>query len=134
MAMMTYAQQLKHPNWQRRRLERLDIAGFRCENCDESTKTLHVHHREYVRGRMAWEYENDELEVLCESCHGEHHASEKALSRLLAGPDGAVVLGVIVGFAGQRMSGPDRAALLAVACSSGIVVGESIRREYGHGW
>jgi hypothetical protein len=70
---MTYAEQLKHPNWQRKRLERLEVARFECEDCGSGEKTLHVHHKQYVKGRMAWEYQNDELAVLCEDCHETEH-------------------------------------------------------------
>lgn len=69
----TYGEQLKHPKWQRARLERLDAAGWKCEKCGETEKTLHVHHERYVRGRMPWEYTHDELEVLCEDCHATEH-------------------------------------------------------------
>lgn len=73
MSRLTYGEQLKHPNWQRRRLERLQSAGWRCAECGDADSELHVHHERYIHGRMAWEYDDELLTVLCESCHSEHH-------------------------------------------------------------
>lgn len=53
MEKMTYRQQLLHPNWQRKRLEMLSSAEYRCCNCGDGQTTLHVHHKHYVKGRMA---------------------------------------------------------------------------------
>jgi hypothetical protein len=83
MAKMTYAEQLRHPHWQKRRLERLEAAMWGCENCGEDKVTLHVHHKHYVKGRMAWEYTDEELSVLCEVCHEQHHINEKILREIL---------------------------------------------------
>ena len=79
-AMITYAEHLKDPRWQRKRLERLQLAEFRCENCDDETKTLHVHHKFYRKGAMPWEYTDQELEVLCEDCHESIHQLRSRLN------------------------------------------------------
>lgn len=80
----SYADQLKHPNWQRKRLEILQAANFGCEKCGATEKTLHVHHKKYVKGRKAWEYSRDELASLCEDCHEREHSMKDALDTLLA--------------------------------------------------
>ncbi len=82
---MTYAEQLKHPNWQRRRLQMLEAAGFACSECGADSKTLHVHHRRYIKGRKAWEYEDRDLGVLCEVCHEATHKAREAVDAELAG-------------------------------------------------
>lgn len=84
VAKLTYAEQLKHPNWQRKRLEMLDAAGFECACCGDKETTLHVHHRQYIKGRMAWEYENTQLEVLCEACHKVEHQSLDGMKQLMS--------------------------------------------------
>jgi hypothetical protein len=94
---MTYGEQLRHPNWQRKRLERMQAANFECENCGDKETTLNVHHKRYVRGRKVWEYENWELEVLCENCHGHKHEGREIIDLMLCGtnvylPDIAVML------------------------------------------
>lgn len=81
---MTYAEQLKHPNWQRKRLEMLDAAGWECSNCGDKDCTLHVHHKLYIKGRKAWEYSHDELAVLCEVCHERTHVASAVLQQLLS--------------------------------------------------
>lgn len=77
---MNYLEQLKHPKWQRRRLEILQRADFRCESCNADDKTLHVHHKRYRAGAMAWEYGDDDLIALCEPCHQKQHGVQPAPS------------------------------------------------------
>lgn len=71
--LMTYAEKLKDPRWQERRLKILEAAGWKCsEPCCEfrnENPTLHVHHKVYIRGLDPWEYEDWALQVLCEKCH-----------------------------------------------------------------
>lgn len=81
---MNYAQQMKHPLWQRKRLEVLELADFQCSSCGTKEETLHVHHPVYRRGAMIWEYEADELQCLCDSCHKEAHAIDERLKKSLA--------------------------------------------------
>lgn len=81
---MTYREQLLHPNWQRKRLEMLESAGWECANCGTGEVTLHVHHRQYFKGRMAWEYGAEELDVLCERCHQAEHANLDLVRHILA--------------------------------------------------
>lgn len=83
MTKLSYADQLKHPNWQRKRLESLQAADFQCSECSDKETTLHVHHKRYVKGRMAWEYEQSELKVLCETCHKNTHTAQEKLEILL---------------------------------------------------
>lgn len=66
---MTYSQKLRDPRWQRKRLEILQRDNWRCTACASEEKTLHVHHRFYISGRMPWEYLNSALLTLCEDCH-----------------------------------------------------------------
>ncbi len=84
MGTMTYKEQLLHPNWQRKRLEVLSRADFHCECCRDDSNTLHVHHKHYVKGRMAWEYDLGELVALCKDCHAAEHEISAARSGLLA--------------------------------------------------
>lgn len=73
----------KHPQWQKRRLEVMQVSRFRCADCDSAEDTLNVHHISYVKGRKPWEYEDEELVCLCESCHqARHHVSDALKSEL----------------------------------------------------
>lgn len=99
MAKMTWFEQLKHPKWQKRRLEVLERFGWRCGECDADERTLHVHHKRYVKGRMAWEYEDHELEALCDECHKSEHEIRSDIDEiLLDGPIQAEAASLLAGF------------------------------------
>ncbi len=71
--MSDYAQKLKNPLWQKRRLEIMQKANFKCEVCSRETRTLHVHHIFYVSGRDPWDYPDAVLVCLCDQCHKVEH-------------------------------------------------------------
>ncbi len=68
-ARKSYAEQLKDPRWQKKRLEILERDGWECQRCTSTEKTLHVHHTYYERGKMAWDYDGEFLLTICEECH-----------------------------------------------------------------
>lgn len=111
MEKLTYPEQLKHPLWQRKRLEAMDAHGFVCRKCGSTDKTLHVHHKQYIKGRMAWEYEVDELSVLCEDCHSDEHDQQDLLKRLIDNARGcstpplAMAIGLLAGYYQGHHSG-----------------------------
>lgn len=78
-----FSDQYKHPKWQKKRLEALESAEFACQKCYDSESQLHVHHKQYIKGRKVWEYETSELAVLCEGCHQDAHRDKDLLSELL---------------------------------------------------
>lgn len=98
MAKMTFAEQIKHPNWQRKRLEVMEAAGFECENCGAHDVTLNVHHKQYVKGRLYWEYERHELACLCEDCHKSEHSTQDALKALLSEVETGEAFAFLAGF------------------------------------
>lgn len=98
MKKMTYAEQLKSPMWQRKRLQVLEMHNFSCENCGDSESTLHVHHKLYIKGRMAWDYNADQLASLCESCHQAEHAFRSELDELAAHVGSVTAAALLRGF------------------------------------
>lgn len=76
---MSYADLLKDPRWQRKRLEVLEAADWTCSHCAETSRTLHVHHMRYIGGKAPWEYDPADLAVLCDSCHELVHSMIKDL-------------------------------------------------------
>lgn len=72
--MSNYFEKLRDPRWQRKRLEAMELHGFECEICYDQESTLNVHHKAYIKGREPWEYEVDQLSVLCQSCHAAQHS------------------------------------------------------------
>ena len=69
MAKPTYWELLRHPNWQKKRLEVMQLARFACAECEATDQTLNVHHSYYEKGKAPWEYPIDSLHCLCENCH-----------------------------------------------------------------
>lgn len=64
----TYAEKLKDPRWQKKRLEILSRDNFTCKCCFNTDKTLHVHHKIY-ESNNPWETSSIHLITLCEDCH-----------------------------------------------------------------
>jgi hypothetical protein len=71
MKYKTYADKLKHPFWQKKRLEIMERDGFQCKKCGDTESPLHVHHLKYYDGNDPWDYQNKYLITLCEHCHDE---------------------------------------------------------------
>lgn len=98
--MKTYAEKLKDPRWQKKRLQVLEAAGWECVNCGSGTKTLHVHHGYYMRGREPWDYPDTALHCLCEDCHKRTTETRSAIDALLGSQllgEETFTLGVLVG-------------------------------------
>ena len=96
-----YRDQLRDPRWQKKRLEALEKAYWECENCGDKTTMLHVHHKRYVKGCMAWEYELDQLVVLCEPCHEGEHDDRLLIDKLIAEASPGmlqVIIGLCAGY------------------------------------
>lgn len=58
----------------------LDRDKFTCQKCQDSTSTLHVHHKAYLRDVDPWDHPNTLLLTLCETCHEEEGEMRKASS------------------------------------------------------
>lgn len=69
MAKRTYAEKLRDPRWQKKRLKILERDKFKCCRCKSSKKTLNVHHGYYEWGKDPWDYEDWTLSTVCEDCH-----------------------------------------------------------------
>lgn len=84
--MSDFWKKYKHPLWQEKRLRIMERDGFVCKICGGKDETLNVHHGYYERGKDPWDYDDDTMHTLCDSCHDENHAlildARKALARL----------------------------------------------------
>lgn len=78
---MKYSDQLQTPEWKEKRMQILKRDFFACTACG-SSKNLQVHHKQYNRGKMAWEVPNSYLTTLCQQCHTKEH-QEKPLSTFI---------------------------------------------------
>ena len=68
---MTYAEKLKDPRWQKKRLEIFNRDNWKCTKCGNDKITLAVHHESYSGN--PWEVSNDKLTTICEPCHKKEH-------------------------------------------------------------
>lgn len=80
MANQNYAEKLKDPRWQKKRLEIFERDSWTCRFCLNSDSPLTVHHLCYFPKREPWEYEDDFLLTLCEDCHSNDTLSWKPIS------------------------------------------------------
>ncbi len=64
---MTYAEKLKSPMWQKKRLEIFNRDNFKCCLCSDEKTELQVHHLKYTG--EPWDAPNEDLQTLCCDCH-----------------------------------------------------------------
>jgi hypothetical protein len=62
-----YADKLKDPRWQKKRLQVLERDNFTCKYCSDGKTELHVHHLKY--SGAPWDVDLSKLETVCKHCH-----------------------------------------------------------------
>lgn len=83
-----YGATLFDPRWKARRIEILERDGRKCKICNSSEK-LQVHHRQYHFSRSLnrfkdpWEYSNNLMVTLCQSCHQKGHRIYKVPTKYI---------------------------------------------------
>lgn len=84
---MTYAEKLRDPRWQKKRLEILQRDGWACQKCFDTQTELQVHHRRYLPKCEPWDVPNSALVTLCAPCHEDEKQfladAKRALSETL---------------------------------------------------
>ena len=68
----SYKDQLKDKRWKKLANKIRKRDNYTCQKCG-SHKHLQVHHKKYIKGRLAWEYDESNLVTLCSECHKEIH-------------------------------------------------------------
>lgn len=66
---MKYAEKLKDPRWQKKRLQILERDNWKCRACGTTEKTLHVHHIFYMQDTEPWDVHDGLLITFCKDCH-----------------------------------------------------------------
>lgn len=74
---MAYTDLLKKPQWQKKRLEVMNLHDWKCLQCGDTESMLTVHHKYYDKRLMPWEYPIEAYETLCYHCHNDWHNVEK---------------------------------------------------------
>jgi 5-methylcytosine-specific restriction endonuclease McrA len=64
-----YAELLKDPRWQRKRLEVFNRDNWACRRCGDTVSILHIHHNYYKADTDPWDYPDDAMITVCELCH-----------------------------------------------------------------
>jgi len=98
-------------DWQKYRKEVIELDGGVCVRCKRGPlqgTILQVHHKEYLPGKLPWEYPHDLCETLCKGCHAGEH-------------------GIIRPFAGWECIGHDDLGDLSGECE---LCGNSIRHVF----
>ena len=74
-----YQRLLRNPLWQKRRLDVLNAANWRCQDagCSNSEVPLEIHHCYYLYGKKPWDYPSDAFLALCEQCHEKRQQLER---------------------------------------------------------
>ena len=89
----TYANQLKDPRWQRKRLEVMERDNWQCRDTGVADESLQVHHCWYAKGGP-WETPSEYLLTLTEGAHRKRQELEsrakKALGMIMARTGGKV--------------------------------------------
>lgn len=76
---LTRDEQLRRPEWLRKRAYIIEKYGSQCQHCRKVTSFLQVHHRYYVGWRMLWQYPDWCLIPVCdEPCHRLVHERDVA--------------------------------------------------------
>lgn len=70
---LSYEKQLKTKEWKEKRRHIFETKGRKCSICGTTTEILQIHHVRYLSGRLAWEYKDKYLVVVCQHCHQKIH-------------------------------------------------------------
>ena len=65
--------------WKKFRDELIELDGYKCKECgrNRTEVVLQVHHKNYIKGRLPWEYPLKDCETLCKGCHSSRHGITK---------------------------------------------------------
>ena len=66
---MKYSDQIKHPKWQKKRLEIMSRDKWTCRVCGDMDNQLQVHHLYYLPNTLIWDYDDECCVTLCWECH-----------------------------------------------------------------
>ncbi len=81
--MSEYSEKLKHPKWQKKRLQILERDNYFCQSCGDDENQLHVHHIKYIFGKEIWDYKDELLITLCHNCHKSTSLLKKEIKEII---------------------------------------------------
>lgn len=72
------------PQWQKKRLEVMELANWKCECCTTESRQLHVHHITYSKDKRLWDYDNTNFKCVCDDCHEKMHRAIESFRSAIA--------------------------------------------------
>jgi 5-methylcytosine-specific restriction endonuclease McrA len=79
----SYSEKLRHPKWQKKRLEILQRDNFTCQCCFDDDTELNVHHKKYIFGNEIWDYDDSVFITLCIDCHKDITESKRNIKNII---------------------------------------------------
>lgn len=73
-----YKEQLADSRWLRKKNEILERDNYTCQKCGAKSH-LNVHHLNYEKEKLAWEYPKEQLITLCYNCHEDLHRKQNSV-------------------------------------------------------
>jgi hypothetical protein len=73
---INYSMLLSCFEWKFKRFKIIFRDNFQCQDCNEKSSELHVHHNYYIKDSMPWEIDDSALTSLCKKCHTKRHEKE----------------------------------------------------------
>lgn len=73
----------RRKDWNKYRNEVIELDGGVCVRCKRNPSqgvVLQVHHKEYLSGKLPWEYPYKSCETLCKGCHASEHGIVRPFS------------------------------------------------------
>ena len=67
--MLSYKEQLHHPNWIQKKEEIFKRDNYKCLICGDGLHRIQVHHICYLPDLLAWEYDNEIMKTVCLKHH-----------------------------------------------------------------
>ena len=81
---MTYKEQIKTAQWQKKRLEIMSRDKWACRVCGDMDNQLHVHHLYYLPNTKIWDYDDECYVTLCWYHHEQTTKDLAKLSGIIA--------------------------------------------------
>lgn len=129
----SYADKLRDPRWENRRMWFVRKHGAWCRSCKRKGIEFQVHHKVYRKGVEPWDHTDDEMILLCRGCHLEWHQALQEFRGAVIGSIPVSSAKIIIRALGilLRFNRPESVgyALAQLACEQNTVAHLSTRYQ-----
>jgi hypothetical protein len=127
-----YRELLKSDEWKAFSRDIRQNHGGCCAICKRRDVITHVHHFYYDPNRLPWQYNSDEVVLLCETCHREMHKELQQFRKFVFGKLTPRTLQILNGALAVGLDNNDP-LLLAHAIAEMCASPASVQR-FAHAW